>query len=312
MVEPVGIAVVGVGAIGGVCAASLLHLGRDVLCCVRTPFAELVRERGLAPAHDVQRFTPRVELTPARVAEVAWVLLATKAHQTDGAADWLRALVDHETRVAVLQNGVEHVARVAPYVDRARVVPVVVACPATAVRPGQVVQRGPATFTVPDDAGGAAFAALFAGTDVTVARTHDWPTAAWRKLCLNVTGGALAALAGVPLPEARHPRLRELAHALAHECALVARAAGADVSDAFAADVADRAVTAPAGGQPSTLTDRRQRRPLEVDARNGTVVRVGARHGVATPVNARAAELMTRAHLDPSIDLLPELATLAP
>ncbi|HUQ03719.1 MAG TPA: 2-dehydropantoate 2-reductase [Kofleriaceae bacterium] len=308
MIEPVGIAVVGVGAIGGVCAASLARAGREPICCVRTPFAELVLERG----DDVQRFAPRVEILPARVAEVAWVLLATKAQQTEGAAGWLRALVDHETRVAVLQNGVEHVARVAPYVDPARVVPVVVACPATAVSPGRIVQRRAATFTVPDDAGGAAFAALFDGTDVTVERTHDWPTAAWRKLCLNVTGGALAALAGVPLPDARHPRLRELAHMLAHECARVARAAGADVSDAFAADVAEQAVSAPTGGAPSTLTDRLHRRPLEVDARNGTVVRLGARHGIATPANTRAAALMARAHLDPSIDMLPELATLAP
>jgi 2-dehydropantoate 2-reductase len=300
------IAVVGVGAIGGVCAAHLALAGRSVVCCVRTAFDQLVLELDGRE----QRITARVETESSRVGPVAWVLLATKAHQIDGAAAWLRALIGDATRVAVLQNGVEHVERMAPYIDASRVVPVVVACPATAVAPGHIVQRRAARLTVPDDAGGRAFAELFDGTAVAVERTDDWPTAAWRKLCLNVTGGALAALAGVPLPAVHHPRLAALAQALARECALVARAEGADVSDAFADEVAAQTVATPAGGAPSTLTDRLRGRPLEVDARNGTVVRLAARHGIATPVNARAAELMATAHLDPAIDLLPLLGRL--
>ncbi len=81
----------------------------------------------------------------------------------------------------------------------------------------------------------------------------------------------------------------------------------ADVPAALADEVARDAIATPATGSPSTLTDRRAGRPLEVDARNGAVVRLGARHGVTTPVNARAAELMARAHLAPG-DLLPALA----
>ena len=49
-------------------------------------------------------------------------------------------------------------------------------------------------------------------------------------------------------------------------------------------------------------------RPLEVDARNGAVVRIGARHGIDAPVNARATALMAEAHRDPETDLLFELA----
>jgi 2-dehydropantoate 2-reductase len=295
------IAVVGVGAIGGVCAASLRAAGRDVVCCVRTPFDALVVE---TPAGTL-RERVRVEVAPERVGAVEWVLLATKAHQTGGAASWLERVGG--ARVAVLQNGVEHVERVARWIDPARVVPVVIACPSTATSPGHVVQRSPATLTVPDDDNGRAFANLFAGTSVTVELAADWRTAAWRKLCSNVTGGALAALAGVPLPQVSHPRKHELAQALARECAAVARAEGADVSDAFADDIAAQAAHATAGGEPSTLTDRRRGRPLEVDARNGTVVRLGARHAIPTPVNARAATLMARAHLDAQRDLLDDV-----
>jgi len=297
------VAVVGVGAIGGVCAANLIAAGHDVVCCVRTRFDELILE---APDRGY-RFAPRVETEPAQVAATRWVLLATKAHQTEHAAGWLAALVRAGTRVAVLQNGVEQVERLARWVDPACIVPVVIACPATATSPGRVVQRRAARLTVPADRGGDDLATLFEQTSVAVERSADWRTAAWRKLCLNVTGGALAALAGVPLPQIHHPRRHPLALALAHECARVGRAEGADVPAWFADEVAAQTIATPMSGSPSTLTDRMNRRPLEVDARNGAVVRIAARHGIAVPANARAAELMARAHLDATVDLLREL-----
>lgn len=298
------IAVVGTGAIGGVCAAHLSAAHADLVCCVRRPFDELVLEvdgRSL-------RARPWVETRPDRVDAAGWVLFATKAHQTRGASPWLEALVGPGTRVAVLHNGVEHVERLSPWVDPERVVPVVVACPATALAPGHVVQRRSAQLTVPDGEAGRAFAALFEGSEVGVRVTTDWGTVAWRKLCMNVTSGALAALAGVPLPDIRNPQRAAIAHALARECARVARAEGADLPDAFADEVALGATHARLRGEPSILTDRLHGRPLEFDARNGAVVRIGARHGIPAPVNARAARLMRDAHRDRETDLLPALA----
>jgi 2-dehydropantoate 2-reductase len=286
--------VVGVGAIGGVCAAHLLAAGRDVTCGVRTRFDQLVVD---APGGRLA-FAPRVVTEP----ELAdWVLLATKAHQTEGAAAWLR----HAGRVAVVQNGVEHVERVSRWVPADRVVPVVIDVPATAVGPGRIQQRTAVRCTVPDDDNGRDFASLFAGTDVTVEPTGDWRQGAWRKLCRNVTGGALVPLSGRQ-PPLRHPRLAELAHALAHECVAVARAERLDIPIPYADSVARSAIDA-TEGSPSTLADRLRGRPLEYDARNGAVVRIGARHAVPTPVNARACELLARAHLTAD-DLLDDLA----
>jgi 2-dehydropantoate 2-reductase len=302
------IAVVGVGAVGGVCAARLA-LRVELVCCVRTPFRELVVE---APGVRLVT-TPRVETahpTPGSPAE--WVLLATKAHQVEGAAGWLTALVGADTRVAVLQNGVEHVERLAPWVEPARVVPVVVHCPCDAVAAGHVLQHAPARLTVPADPNGRAFAALFAGTDVEVVGTDDFRCAAWRKLCLNVVSGALAALSGRPLPEVADPRKRAIARGLARECARVARAEGVALDDTEADAIADAVASATRGGAPSPLADRRAGRPLEWDARNGAVVRFGTRHGLDTPLNRRACALLAEAHREPATDLLPRLAEALP
>jgi 2-dehydropantoate 2-reductase len=45
----------------------------------------------------------------------------------------------------------------------------------------------------------------------------------------------------------------------------------------------------------SILADRLAGRPMEIDARNGVVVRLGAKHGVPTPLNAFAAALLETA-----------------
>jgi 2-dehydropantoate 2-reductase len=230
------LAVIGVGAIGGVCAAELAAAGQPVMGCVRRPFEVLVLE---APDRTLRVTLPLA--TDPRAApplDVEWCLLATKATQNEEAMRWFEALDTGDTRLAVVQNGVEHVARVSRWVGAERVVPVVVGCPATAIEPGHIVQRGPARMWVPHDENGRAFAALFEGSAIEVERTKDWKSAAWRKLCSNVVGGAIAALAGRPMPAVQHPHKRELALALALECAVVARAEGADLDDAFATRVA--------------------------------------------------------------------------
>lgn len=297
---------VGVGAIGGVCAARLALASahrEDLVLCVRRPFERLV----------VQTPDARLECAPRVVTDVGewppgesadWILLATKAHQTVGAAPWLRALSGETTRVAVLQNGVEHVERLTAHVERERILPVVVACPAVATAPGRVEQRAAARLFVPSGEAGRAFAALFAGTDLRVDLEDDFTTTLWRKLCLNVTGGAIAALAGRALPEITHPEREAMARALAAEAVAVGRAEGARLTASLAAELAAGAAGARTGGSPSTLTDRLAGRPLEIDARNGAVVRIGARHGIPTPANARAVALLRDAHEDPQRDLL--------
>ena len=53
---------------------------------------------------------------PSEAFEVDWVIVATKAYDVAGAAKWLERLCSRGAPVAVLQNGVEHRERFAPYV----------------------------------------------------------------------------------------------------------------------------------------------------------------------------------------------------
>src|SRR5690349_780375 len=123
MAEPTRIALIGPGAIGATVAAWLAQSPNLALTlCARTPVGLLEIE---TPGGTIAA-EPKVLTDPAEARPVDWVLICTKAYDAAGAAAWFDGLVGPETRVAVLQNGVEHVARFAPYLPVERILPAVV------------------------------------------------------------------------------------------------------------------------------------------------------------------------------------------
>jgi 2-dehydropantoate 2-reductase len=283
------VAVVGVGAIGAAVAGAVRSAGgHELLLCARRPLDEVVVELpdGSAVTLDGQLLTD-----PGAIdATAEWVLLAVKAHQTDGAAGWLSALCGPETTVAVLQNGIDHVERVGPLVGDARVLPVVNWCPVEPVGPGRVRQRDALCLAVPDGAAGEGLAALL-GDRAEVAVGVDFEVEAWRKLCANAVSGVMA-LAGRPAEIFALDDVREVARTLARECAAVARAEGVELTAADADDVIAWLEALPSDAGSSILTDRRAGRALEWEARNGVIGRLGRRHGVPTPVSDTGSALL--------------------
>ena len=81
-------------------------------------------------------------------------------------------------------------------------------------------------------------------------------------------------------------------HDIAAETIRVGRAVGAHLDDAVAGEIVARLRKSAPDSVNSILADRLANRPMELDARNGIVVRLGARHGIPTPLNAMAVTLL--------------------
>jgi len=282
------IAIVGVGAIGGVTAALLQQAGgHELLLCTRRPMSGLSVEapEGVVEVHAT------FATDPSEAFEVDWVIVATKAYDVAGAAKWLERLCLNGAPVAVLQNGVEHRERFAPYVAMERILPVMVDCPAERQAPDRIRQRGVMHLKVPDDALGRDFVELFAGTTADASVVPDFLSVVWRKLCFN-SAGVLSALVMQPAGVVREEAMGETALQIIRECAAVARAEGAHLEESVADLVLAAQRAAPADSINSMLADRQAGRPVEIDARNGVIVRLGRKHGIATPANAMAVALM--------------------
>ena len=279
------------GAIGATLAAWLAQDDRhDVAVAARTPFEsiEVTTPEGVIHAK------PRVFTEFNQARHVDWVLVATKAYDSDSAALWFPTACGPRTRVAVIQNGVEQVERFAKYFDAARIVPVMIDLPAERLAPGRTVQRGPAHIVVPAGPNGADFVKLFGHTNFDVQQSGDFVTAVWKKLCLN-SAGAVSAVLLKPNGIAHHDGVAELMRTIVRECVAVGRAEGATLEDSIPDEIVERTRRGPRDAGNSMLADRRAGRPMEFDARNGVIVRLGRKHGIAAPMNALMVTLLEAA-----------------
>ncbi len=283
------IALIGPGAIGGTVAAWLAQVpDHDISICARTSFRELVVET----PHGLLTVQPRILTSPTQTSPVDWVLVATKTYDAAASASWLKNLLGPDTRLAVLQNGVEHVANFAPFVSSERILPVIVDCPAERTAPGRIRQRRQAWMKVPDTPLGRSFQSLFARTQIEVQLTPHFLNAAWTKLCVNCAG-AVSGLTLKPAGIVRDvPEIAELLRGLVRECIAVGNAEGAELPDSLVETVIEGYRNAPPDSINSLHADRLAGRPMEIDARNGVIVRTGANHGIPTPLNQAMVALL--------------------
>jgi 2-dehydropantoate 2-reductase len=285
------VAVVGLGSIGGVAASCLAAAGRhDVIACVRRPIERLTLDQ---PAGAVE--VPLHAVTdPAQAKTVDWVLLCTKTNDTAAAAPWLARFATPSTRVAVLQNGIDHVARVAPLAGGAEVVPVIVYYNGERLAADHVRLRQGANhdLVVADDEAGRAFAQLFEGTPLRVQLGEDFITLLWRKLLINAIASPITALTLQRQAVLRRPDVQQLCVAILDEAIAVAHAEGARLAADEAARTIATLFTFSGELGTSMYFDRLADRPLEVEALTGAIVAAGARHGIATPLNRALLALL--------------------
>lgn len=288
----VRVGIVGAGGIGGALGAALADTREvEVVFCVRRAFATLsVRRPGSAPRTTPARCVTRAE----EAGPLDWILLCTKAHHVADAAPWLElAASAPAARVAILQNGVEHVDRVRRWVPADRALPAIAHFAASATAPGVVDLTNPGPIEVPDGPLGQEFSRLCSDPDLPIVETRDFVTTAWRKLAHNVPASAITAAMLTPV-HALHAvaGLRELARELALETILVGRAEGATLDATLVDEIIQLFGRLPHAVTTSMFQDRMRGKTLEHDALLGAVLRAAARHRLDTPAVRRMSSVL--------------------
>ena len=292
------IAVLGAGAVGSYYGALLARAGHPVTLIGRAAHVAAIRDHGLllhkGGTVDAVRLQASTDAAAVRGAEL--VLCCVKSTDTEAAA---RAMAPHlgaDALVLSLQNGVDNagtLAAVLPNTVLAAAVYVATAMPA----PGSVAHHGRGDLVIgtidPAAASDPAVARqlqrvveLMAGADVPVTVLADVRAELWSKLLVNCAYNAISGLAQMPYGTmAAQPEVVQLQRALVHEVVAVARAEGVALSLAESMQAMERIAPAMPAQFSSTAQDMARGKPSEIDHLNGTVVRLGARHGIATPAN---------------------------
>jgi 2-dehydropantoate 2-reductase len=330
----------GAGAIGGTLGAYLARAGRRVtMVDTSAEHVDAITRDGLRVTGPIDEFTVRVPAFTPQTLSGMWdeIILATKAHHTEVA---VRALLPHLTGdgyVVSAQNGLNELA-IAACVGVERTVGAFVNFGADYMEPGVIHYAGHGAVVV-GEIDGRITPRITAIRDAW--RRFD-PRAIvtpniWGYLWGKETYGAMlfaTALTSESIADAlAMAAYRHLYIALAREILAVAtaRTVRPEAFDGF--DPAAYLSTAPAGAAERSLDalvahNRRsakshsgiwrdlavRKRPTEVDAQLGIVVRLGTEAGVPTPLTARLVALIHEiergARLQP-LDTLDALAGTA-
>jgi 2-dehydropantoate 2-reductase len=294
--------VYGVGAIGGVLAAKLARSGQEVAGIARGPQLEALHENGIllrTPESDARvRFPVAPHPSDLSIGADDAIILAMKSQDTVAALERLRAAGVEDQPIICAQNGVANERMALRHF--ANVYAVMVAMPATFVRPGEVAAFGlphAGLFDIGrypwgrdaivdrlcdafDQAGLAAFA------------TADPMASKYAKLLMNL-GNVLDAAVGEASPQSSI-----LGRARA-EGEAVLRAAGITVAEPDEERRRRLMQARPIAGaerigSSSAQSLARGTGSIETDYLNGEIVLLGRLHGVPVPVNTALCRLGRR------------------
>ena len=290
------IAVMGAGAVGCYFGAMLARAGREVTLIARAAHVAAMRRDGLRleSAHFTGAVPVHADTEASALCSADLVLVCVKSTDTETAAAAIAPHLGPGTLVLSLQNGVDNAERLAKSLQR-DVIPAVVYVATEMAGPGIVRHHGRGELVI-----GALRAAdqsrlmprlqavveVFAQAGVPVRIAESVAAELWSKLIINCAYNAISALAQAEYGRlAVEPEVVAVMHEAVDEALAVAAALGIALPREANHAAVDRIAQAMAGQRSSTAQDVAARKPTEIEHLNGVVVRRGAEHGIATPVN---------------------------
>ena len=290
------IAIFGAGGAGGYFGARLAKAGEDVVWIARGAHLEALRSSGLRVESidgDFQLGPLPASDDPSVFGSVDAILFGVKVWQVPEAAAALRPLLGADTFVVPLQNGVEAAGEIGAVLGSERAVAGIAKIFCFLVGPGHLRRPGgPAAIAFGEldnrrtdrlERLRAALQRAGLGAEIPA----DINVALWEKFLFVACGGGLGAVTRAPIGIVRSvPETRALLVAAMEEIRDVGRARGVRLSD----DVVERTMafvdTLPIAGTASLQRDLAAGRRSELDWWSGSVVRLGAEAGVATPIHS--------------------------
>jgi 2-dehydropantoate 2-reductase len=289
------IAVFGAGGVGGYFGGRLALGGEDVAFIARGAHLHAMRSQGLrveSPKGDFAVSSVQATEDPLQVGPVDVVLVAVKAWQVPEAAQAIRPMVRPETCVVPLQNGLEAPAQLAAVLGIQHVLGGSCVISSAIAAPGCIRHVGlepSVTFGELDHRPSPRAESLreaFLRAEVPAIIPADIQVAIWEKF-MAIRFGPIGAVARAPAGVLRSvPETRRMVEQACHESLAVARARGIALAEDSPAKTMAALDTIAPGIIASLQRDIEAGRPSELDALTGSLVRLGAEVGVATPLHA--------------------------
>ena len=290
------VVVMGAGALGGYFGGRLAAAGHEVTLIARGAHLAALRKNGLkirSPKGDLHLEQIGATDDPSGLGPVDVVLFMVKNYDVEASAHAIKPLIGRDTMVVTCQNGVSAPDRLATVIGSGHVIPGVARLPADVAEPGVI--RHSADFDRFDfgeyDGGISDRCRAFhdalekAGTMPVL--SPDIRVELWGKMIMQATLASITALTRLDIGPLRdNPDTAAMLYDSMEETARVGDAVVGGLPAGTLETAWDFLKTrVPANVHASMLDDLNRGKRLEIDYLSGDVVRLGRKHGVATPIH---------------------------
>jgi len=289
------IGVVGAGGIGSYYAALASHFGHQVKLLARGAHLDAIRANGLEFKRPGETFVARLEATDdgSALRDSEYVIVSVKSYSLDEVAPTLAQAANAGATIIPLLNGVDVPQRLEKLgVPRKAIVGGLIAASIFRTEPGKVERRSPFDRMVIGELDRSSsdrakrFVEAFVAAGVEARVSDDIGLDLWRKFSfivpMNVASGLTRGPVGDMLSTERG---RALLSGVVAEIAAVSRVAGTPLNEAEETKIRTDVLALPHPTTPSFLADLVRGGPTELDLLVGAVSRMGAEHGVPTPIH---------------------------
>ncbi|WP_322821801.1 2-dehydropantoate 2-reductase [Chloroflexus sp.] len=294
--NPMRIAIVGVGGVGGYFGGRLAQAGHDVFFIARDDHLTAMRTHGLRVQSIAGDFwVPDVKATdqPAEVGPVDLVIVGVKGWQVREAAYAMQPLIGPETAVLPLLNGVDAPTELAEVLGTEHVLAGLCRIIAYRAAPGVIVHAGVNPPSI--DFGEldnrhtprlARIQAALEGAGIRAFIPENIHVALWQKFMLICAWSGFGAATRAPIGVWRSlPETRPLVERCLQEVVDVAAARGVMLPDNAVSAMMTFIDSMPYEGTASLQRDIMSGQPSELASQNGALVRLARAAGVPVPVN---------------------------
>ncbi len=289
------IAVIGAGGTGGYFGGLLARAGEDVTFLARGRQLEALRTNGLTVKSRLAgTFSLPIHATsdPQEIGQVDLVLFSIKMYDIRAALEGLHHLIGPETVVLPLQNGIDAAEQIGQVVGMQHLIGSAAYVTSQIESPGVIAQTaGAGSIELGELAGGQSertqrLQQVLRHAGISTELPHDIRVALWKKFIFICAFSGVTALTRLPLGQVfAYPETSDLLKAVMREGEALARARGI----ALPANIVEQGYTSLQALEPwakgSMAFDLLAGRRLEIEALNGTMVRLGEEHNIAVPFN---------------------------
>jgi 2-dehydropantoate 2-reductase len=288
------ISIIGAGGVGGYFGGRLAQAGNEVTFIARGEHLRAIQENGLIVKSHLGDFTVKPANATDKIETVAkadMVVICTKAWQVKEIAKIIAPLIGKETIVLPLQNGVLAADELSEFIPRQNIVGGLCRIFSMIESPGVINHWGVDPTIVFGELNNEHSERItrlkntFTKAGITNINSPDIQAELWKKLLL-ISSGALLAVTRTNYGELRNvPETKSLLFELSAEIYNVAIASGIKLPENLVEKTMKTVEGFPAESTCSLTRDIWEGKPSEIEYQNGTIVRLGEKHGVSTPVN---------------------------